>query len=196
MSGREAARHVAVVPQDVLPAFSYSALEMVLMGRAPYRSGWGRASATDWARARDAMAEVGVHHLAHRSVEELSGGERRRVILAQAFAQDAPVLLLDEPTTHLDIRHVVDVLRLVEESAADRGRAVIAVLHDLTLAAAACNRIVALHEGRIVADGAPEAVISSELLRTVYGVDAEVEVSRSSGRPTVVLPLRSESARR
>jgi iron complex transport system ATP-binding protein len=187
MSGREVARLVAVVPQDVVPAFSFSVLEMVLMGRSPYRKGLRSGSAQDWSIAREAMVAVGVQHLADRPVEELSGGERRRVILAQALAQDAPVLLLDEPTTHLDIRHVVDLLGIVRRTA-DRGdRAVVAVLHDLTLAASICDRLVVLHRGSVFTEGSPEAVVTRELLRTVYEVDAEVESSRATGRPAVVL---------
>jgi iron complex transport system ATP-binding protein len=187
MSGRELARLVAVVPQDVVPAFSFSVLEMVLMGRSPYRTGLRAGSAQDWSIAREAMVAVGVQHLADRPVEELSGGERRRVILAQALAQDAPALLLDEPTTHLDIRHVVDLLGIVRRTA-DRGdRAVVAVLHDLTLAASVCDRLVVLHRGSVFTEGPPDAVVTRELLRSVYEVDAEVESSRATGRPTVVL---------
>jgi iron complex transport system ATP-binding protein len=187
MSGRELARLVAVVPQDVVPAFSFSVLEMVLMGRSPHRTGLRTGSAEDWSIVREAMVAVGVQHLADRPVEELSGGERRRVILAQALAQDAPILLLDEPTTHLDIRHVVDLLGIVRRTA-DRGdRAVVAVLHDLTLAASVCDRLVVLHRGTVFTEGHPEAVVTRELLRSVYEVEAEVESSRATGRPAVVL---------
>jgi iron complex transport system ATP-binding protein len=127
-----------------------------------------------------------VQHLADRPVEELSGGERRRAILAQALAQETPVLLLDEPTTHLDVKHVVDLLAIVRR-AADDGRSVVAVLHDLTLAAAACDRLVVLHRGAVVAEGPPAAVLTRELVRSVYEVDAAVERSRITGRPAVVL---------
>ena len=153
------------------------------MGRTPHRSRWGGGDEGDWAIAREAMAAVGVQHLADRPVEELSGGERRRVILAQALAQDAPVLLLDEPTTHLDIRHVIDVLAMVRTLAEVEAKAVLAVLHDLTLAASVCDRIVALHRGEVVAQGTPEAVVTRSLLRTIYEVDADVEMSRATGRP-------------
>ena len=187
VSGKQAARLVAVVPQDVVPAFSFTVLEMVLMGRTPYMSRFGSGRASDWERAREAMVAVEVQHLADRAVESLSGGERRRVVLAQALAQDAPALVLDEPTTHLDVRHVVELHRLVRELAERDGKAVLAVLHDLTLAASACDRIVALHRGEVVSSGRPEDVITKELLRDVYGVEAEVEVSRFTGRPSVIL---------
>ena len=187
MPSREAARLVAVVPQDVQPAFSYSVLEMVLMGRTPYLSAWGSGGPQDWSRARDAMASTQVQHLADRSVNELSGGERQRVILAQALAQDAPVLLLDEPTTHLDLRHVVELLGIVRGLATQGGKAVLAIVHDLNLAAAACDRLVVLHRGRVVAEGPAEEIVTPELLRSVWGVDAEVVADHATGRPSVRL---------
>lgn len=187
LPAREAARLVAVVPQDVSPAFSFTALELVLMGRTPYLPRWGGSSPGDWARVREAMATASVQHLADRPVEELSGGERQRVVLAQALAQDAPVLLLDEPTTHLDIRHVLDVLAVVRRLAEHGGKAVLAIFHDLNLAAASCDRLVALHRGEVAAEGPPECVVTHELLRRVYGVDADVTLDETSGHPTIRL---------
>jgi iron complex transport system ATP-binding protein len=185
MTARAAARLVAVVPQDLSPAFSFRALEVVLMGRSPYLSRWGGGGPRDWARARAAMAATHVQHLADRPVEELSGGERRRVVLAQALAQDAPVLLLDEPTTHLDVRHVLDLLGIVRGLAGAGGAAVLAILHDLNLAAAICDRVVVVHRGRVAADGPPDAVVTPELLREVYEVEADVVADEVSGRPSV-----------
>ncbi len=185
LGAREAARLVAVVPQDVQPAFSYTALELVLMGRTPYLSAWGGGGPEDWARVRAAMAATNVQHLADRPVDELSGGERRLVVLAQALAQDAPVLILDEPTTHLDVRHVLDLLGIVRGLAARDGTAVLAILHDLNLASSACDRLVVLDRGAVVAEGVPERVVTPELLRTVYGVEADVVTDELSGRPSV-----------
>jgi iron complex transport system ATP-binding protein len=185
LPARRAARLVAVVPQDVAPVFSFTALEVTLMGRSPYRSAWGGGGPEDWARARDAMELTGVAHLADRPIEELSGGERRRVVLAQALAQDAPVLLLDEPATHLDIRHVAELLGTMRRLAAEEGKAVLAVFHDLNLAAAGCDRLVVLSGGEVAAEGTPEDVITQGLLRSVYGVEAEVFPSTVSGHPVV-----------
>ena len=154
ISSREAARLVAVVPQELAPAFAYTVLEVVLMGRSPYRSPWSGDGGEDWTRAREAMATANVQHLADRPIAELSGGERQRTVLAQALAQDAPILLLDEPTTHLDPRHVLDALLVVRGLVRERGRAALAIFHDLNLASAFCDRLYVLREGRVVAEGA------------------------------------------
>jgi iron complex transport system ATP-binding protein len=187
LSAKEAARLVAVVPQDVIPAFSFTALEMVMMGRTPFLPAWGGGGPRDWAEVRRAMTATSVQHLADRPVEELSGGERRRVVLAQALAQDAPVLLLDEPTTHLDVRHVLDVLSIVRGLAEQKETAVLAILHDLNMASVTCDRLVVLHRGRLVADGTPERVVTGDLLRSVYGVEGEVVADDATGRPAVRL---------
>jgi iron complex transport system ATP-binding protein len=184
---RQAARLAAVVPQEVSPVFAFSVLEMVLLGRAPYLGRWGTGGAGDWARAREAMEAANVQHLADRFFHELSGGERQRVILAQALAQDAPVLLLDEPTTHLDLRHVLDLLAIVRSLAVSEGRGVLAIFHDLNLASAVSDRMYVLLGGRIAAEGSPDEVLTGDLLRSVYGVEAEVHPHPVTGRPTVTL---------
>jgi len=187
ISSREAARLVAVVPQELAPAFAYTVLEVVLMGRSPYRSPWSGDAGEDWSRAREAMATANVQHLADRPIGELSGGERQRTVLAQALAQDAPILLLDEPTTHLDPRHVLDALLVVRALVRERGRAALAIFHDLNLASAFCERLYVLREGRVVAEGAPRSVITRDLLQEVYGVDADVTTNPGTGRPSVTL---------
>jgi iron complex transport system ATP-binding protein len=186
MRSREAARLVAVVPQEVAATFAFTALEVVLMGRSPYLSALGGGSPEDYRRAREAMEVAGAHHLGDRPIDELSGGERQRVLLAQALAQDAPVLLLDEPTTHLDLRHVVGILGAVRTLARE-GRAIMAVFHDLNLAAAVSDRIVALDGGRVVAEGDPLEVLTPGFIRAVYGVEAEIVPHAVTGRPTVTL---------
>ena len=181
---RRAARLAAVIPQEVAPAFEFTVGEVVSMGRTPYLSTFGGGGLEDQRRVRDAMAAAGVEHLADRPLAELSGGEKQRVILAQALAQDAPVLLFDEPTTHLDLRHVVAVLDTVRELAR-AGRAILSVFHDLNLASSSCDRLVVLDAGRVVASGTPEEVVTVELVREVYGVEAEVQSHALTGRPTV-----------
>ena len=186
VSARRAARAVAVVPQELAPAFAYTVLEVVLMGRTPYVSPWGGGKPGDWAAVRWAMEATDIQHLADRPLESLSGGERQSVILAQALAQAAPVLVLDEPTTHLDIRHVMDTLGLVRSLARDEGRAVLAIFHDLNLASQYCDRIYALAEGQVAAEGVPGAVLTHALVRDVFGMEAEVTPSGATGRPAVI----------
>jgi iron complex transport system ATP-binding protein len=187
ISARDAARSVAVVPQELAPTFGFTVLEIVLMGRSPYLSPWGGGRPADFGRARQAMEAAGVQHLADRPIDELSGGEKQRVVLAQALAQDAPLLLLDEPTTHLDPGHVVAILGVVRSLVLERGRGALAVFHDLNLASANCDRLVALDRGSVVAEGPPEEVITRTFLRETYHVEAEVYPHFATGRPTVLL---------
>ena len=167
---RELAQHVAVVPQDLHVPFPFSVAELVLMGRAPHQSLLGFETPEDVERARAALERLGIEHLADRSCNELSGGERQLVLVAMAVAQGGRLIILDEPTVHLDLRHQVDVLSMLTRLAGD-GLTVLSVLHDLPLAAHFFPRLVLLDEGRIVADGRPAEVLSPERIRSVYGVD-------------------------
>lgn len=185
LRAREAARLVAVVPQELAPALEFSALEVVLIGRSPYLSPFAGGTPHDLRRARDAMATAGVTDLADRPLGELSGGEKRRVMLAQALSQDARVLLLDEPTTHLDPKHVLDIMDTVRELAS-AGRAILAVFHDLNLASATCDRLVALQAGEVVSSGPPDELLTEAFLRLVYGVEAQVQPNAVTGRPVVL----------
>lgn len=193
ISARNAARSVAVVPQEFAPAFSFTVLEVILMGRSPYLSPWGGGGAGDYQRAREAAELLRVQHLADRPVEKLSGGEKQRVVLAQALAQDAPLLLLDEPTTHLDLRHVVGILDVVRRLAVSGEKGVLGIFHDLNLASAYCDRLVAIDSGRVVAQGGPELVVTRQFIREVYEIEGEVVPHFATGRPTVLLgpPLES-----
>lgn len=184
VSARRAARLAAVVPQEVVPAFEFTVREVVSMGRTPYLSTFGAGGPEDERRVVEAMDASGIQHLGNRPLAELSGGEKQRVILAQALAQDAPVLLFDEPTTHLDLRHVVGVLRTIRELAL-AGRSILGVFHDLNLASASCDRLVVLDGGTVVAEGEPGDVVTESLLSDVYGVEAEVNAHPVTGRPTV-----------
>ncbi len=183
-SRRELARELAVVPQDAHIAFPFRAGEVVLMGRSPYLGPLGFETGADVRLAEEAMARVGIASLAERSILELSGGERQLVMVARALAQDARVLLLDEPTAHLDLRHKIVVLDLVREFVRS-GRSALVVSHDLTLAARTCDRIALLREGALVATGAPADVITPQNLRTTFGIDADV-LAAPDGAPLVV----------
>jgi iron complex transport system ATP-binding protein len=187
-SRRDLSRLVSVVPQDTAIPFPFRAGELVVMGRAPHQPLAGFDSQEDVDRARDALGRVGIAHLANRSVFELSGGERQLVAFARALAQDARLLLLDEPTAFLDLRHRVQVLAVVRELV-DEGYAALVVSHDLNLVTRACDRLEVLAAGRIVARGAPSAVVTEALLREAYRVDADV-VAGPGGTPVVLPRMR------
>jgi iron complex transport system ATP-binding protein len=184
LSRRERARRVATVPQDVDVSFPFTAGEIVRMGRAPHQGVLGFESRDDVERSRRALERVGALGLADRRLDQLSGGERQLVVFARALAQDPQVLLLDEPTSHLDLRHRVDVLGIVRELATE-GRAALVVSHDLGLAARACDRWVVLLDGRVHAAGPPAEICTPELIRDAFGMDAEV-VLAGDGLPLIV----------
>ena len=181
---RPLARAVAIVPQDTQAPFPFRVAEVVLMGRAPHHSPFGFESAADVERARSALRAVGIESLADRSILELSAGERQLALVARALVQDPDVLLFDEPTAFLDLRHRIEVLTLVRRSARE-GRSALVVSHDLGLAARMCDRLALLHEGRIAAAGPPAEVLTPERLRRVFGIDADV-VHAPDGSPVVV----------
>jgi iron complex transport system ATP-binding protein len=183
-SRRELARAVAVVPQHTPLAFGFRVGEVVLMGRSPHLGWLGFEGAPDLAAARSAMARVGIEALADRSILEVSGGERQLAVVARALAQDPALLLLDEPTAFLDLRHRVEVLEVVR-SLADQGRAALVVSHDLGLAARFCDRLVLLSGGVVLAEGAPAEVLEPDRLRRAFGVEASV-VEGPDGTPIVV----------
>jgi len=184
LSRRELAREVAVVPQDVQVAFPFLAGEVVLMGRSPHLGTFGYESRADVALALEAMERVGIAELADRSIAELSGGERQLVLIARALAQEPKVLLLDEPTSHLDLRHRIRVLALVRQFAAAGGSALV-VSHDLSLAARTCDRIGLLADGGLLALGSAAGVLTRENLKRAFDIDAEI-VLAPDGAPLVV----------
>jgi iron complex transport system ATP-binding protein len=165
------ARRIAVVPQQVTVPFSTRVEELVGLGRLPHEDPIRGARPADRAAVASAIERVGIGHLLGRDVRELSLGERQLTLVALAVAQAAPVLILDEPTVHLDLRHQVATMELRVDLNLRDGPTVIAVLHDLGLAAAFFPRLVLLDGGRIVADGEPLEVLSGERIRRVFGVD-------------------------
>lgn len=165
------ARMVAVVPQQVVVPFSVRVEELVALGRLPHETSLRGARPTDRAATAAAIERVGIGHLLGRDVRELSLGERQLTLVALAVAQTAPVLILDEPTVHLDLRHQVGTMELLVDLNERDGTTVVAVLHDLGLAATFFPRVVLLDQGRVVADGPPSDVLSDDRIREVFGVD-------------------------
>ncbi|HXG35337.1 MAG TPA: ABC transporter ATP-binding protein [Dehalococcoidia bacterium] len=190
-SRRELAGRLAVVPQNSVLPETFAALEVVLLGRTARLGLLQSETRADLEAARQAMQATGVWGLSQRPLDELSGGERQRVLLACALAQGSPLLLLDEPTTHLDVSHQASILSLLLSLCRDGGRAALVVVHDLTLAAQICQRLVFLHHGRIIAEGPPERVLSQQLLDSVYRADAQVLAHPLTGKP-IVLPVPRE----
>lgn len=198
-SARELARELAVVPQDTVPAFDFSALEIVLMGRSPRLGRFQVESRSDLAIAEEAMSWTGTLHLAKRPFAALSGGERQRIVIARALAQEPRVILLDEPTSHLDINYQFEILNLIRRLNKERGITVLAVLHDLNLSAEYCDRLVMISGGKVQAIGRPEDVLTSGNVKNVYGAEVWVRKHPTSGRPYVIAgidrPVSEEETR-
>jgi iron complex transport system ATP-binding protein len=170
LTRRDIARRLALVPQDPRVDFPFTALEVALMGRAPHQQGLGLPSAHDLAIARGALAHVDAEALAGRVIEHLSGGERQRVFVARALAQEPGVLLLDEPTTHLDLRHQLATHEVLRHLCRDRGLACVSVVHDLNLALTYADRVVVLAGGRVAAAGPPAEALTPARIADVFGV--------------------------
>ncbi|MGH3902023.1 MAG: ABC transporter ATP-binding protein [Pseudonocardiaceae bacterium] len=167
VNSRRAAQLTAVVAQDSAVGFEFTVAEVAAMGRIPHKGSFDRETTADRHVVAGALAEVGMA-LAHRRYSTLSGGERQRVLIARALVQESPVLVLDEPTNHLDIRYQLDVLHRVRRL----GLTTLAALHDLNLAAAWCDHVYVMHQGRVVAGGPPEEALDPALISDVFGVTA------------------------
>jgi iron complex transport system ATP-binding protein len=189
LSRREVARRIAVVPQETHPAFDYTALEMVLMGRHPHLGAFQLEGPDDLARAHEALVATGTAHLADRAYMTLSGGEKQRVVIASALAQEPHILLLDEPTASLDVGFQLDIHALLAGLNRDRGVTMVLATHDLNLAAALCHRLVLMRGGGVIAQGPTPEVLTPENIRELYGVHAEVSTHHAAGHLTVV-PVR------
>ncbi|SQC36888.1 Probable siderophore transport system ATP-binding protein YusV [Rothia kristinae] len=183
---REFARTVGLLPQQPVAPDGITVADLVSRGRYPHQGLFSRASAQDDAAVAWALAATRTGELAERPVAELSGGQRQRVWIAMALAQQTDVLLLDEPTTYLDLAHQVEVLDLVVELNREHGTTVVMVLHELNLAARAADHLVAMKDGRIEVAGAPEEVLTEGHLARVFGLDARVLRAEEGGAPVVV----------
>ena len=181
---RAVARELAVVPQDPTMSFDFCAMEIVLMGRNPHLGRLQAAGQRDLEIARLAMERANVWHLADRTLSELSGGERQRVVIAQALTQSPKLLLLDEPTQHLDIQHQLSLLELLSEMT-EEGLSCIMVMHDINLAAQYCHEIIMIKRGREFSRGTPADVVTVANMLDVFGVDSIVTTHPVTGKPSV-----------
>lgn len=192
---QELARRIAVVPQDTRIELPFSVLEIVLMGRAPHHQGFGFENETDLALAYKAMELTEVRELADRAIHELSGGERQRAMVARALAQSPQLLLLDEPTAFLDIKHQVEVYDLMKRLSRQEGLTVVSVLHDLNLAALYCDRLALLKAGRVFCSGTPEATLTYVNIKAVYETEVYIGLNDITGK-VHILPLDADTRRR
>ena len=181
---KRVARTIAYLPQSPVVPAAITVEQLVGYGRAPHQSLLGLRSPRDVELVDQAIATTGLDELRRKPVAELSGGQRQRAFIAMALAQDTPYVMLDEPTTFLDIRHQVETLDLVRQLH-DAGRTSIVVLHDIAQAARYGDRLVVMHAGRIVAEGKPKDVVTAELIRDVYGIECAVYPDPVSGTPVV-----------
>ena len=186
LSRQEIARLMAVVPQQMNLVFSFTALQMVVMGRAARLGTLKLPSGKDREEARDALEDLGVGSLADRPFNELSGGERQLVLLARALFQDTSILLLDEPTSHLDFRNQYRIMDVVSDITEKKGLATIVTLHDPNLAGRYCSHLVMLKDGRLHREGSRQKVFERQTLEEVYGM--EVVVEQTARGPAVVMP--------
>ncbi|MBT8201767.1 MAG: ABC transporter ATP-binding protein, partial [Acidimicrobiia bacterium] len=184
MRRRDIAARVAVVPQIPVIPDGVTVFDYVMLGRTPYIPYWRLEGPEDRRRVRDVLTRLDLEKFGSRPIASLSGGERQRAVLARALAQDASVLLLDEPTTALDLGHQQQVLELVDALRHEHGLIVISTLHDLTFAAQFGDRVVLLVDGRVVAEGSPQAVLQADILAAHFG--AAVEVVTGSDGPVLV----------
>ena len=182
LKSAEIAKNLAVVPQESVISFAFTALEVVLMGRTPHLNRFEMESRQDLVIAQKSMELTNTWYLAERPIDTLSGGEKQRIIIARALTQEPRVLLLDEPTDHLDINHQIEILDLIKRLSKEKEMVVIGVFHDLNIVSQYCDRLILLHKGRIFAAGGAGDVLTGENIEKVYGVKVTVKQDDISGK--------------
>lgn len=178
---KEIAQNMAVVSQFHAMHFEFKVFEIVLMGRSPHKGMLERDQKKDYEIAMEALEQVGMLDYAERNFSTLSGGEKQRIFLARALTQQPKILILDEPTNHLDIKYQIQILLIVKKL----NICVIAALHDLSLASAYCDEIYLLKQGKVIASGLPQEVITSEMIKQIYDVDAEISIHPKTGQLSI-----------
>ncbi|MED4779294.1 ABC transporter ATP-binding protein [Brevibacillus choshinensis] len=181
LSNRVSARRMAVVRQESSVEFDFSVQEIVMMGRSPHKKMFQVDTTEDMTISEDALGRVGMSESGKRSFFSLSGGEKQRVLIARALAQQAEFLVLDEPTNHLDVRYQLQVMDLVRQL----GITVLSALHDLNIAAMYCDRLYVLKDGQLVTSGSPDDILTADLIREVFGVETDVSLHPITGKKHV-----------
>ena len=188
LSRQDLARRIAVLPQETTCTFPFTVREIVSMGRHPHLGRFRRLNSDDGKVIDEALCRTHTHAFAERSITELSGGEKQRVLIARALAQKPRALFLDEPTSHLDINHQIEVFALMLQTSRVDDMALICATHDLNLASAYCDRLILMSNGIIYADVTPEEVLTAQLMKDVYGASVSVEPAIRDSRPRI-LPM-------
>ncbi|MEU6352026.1 ABC transporter ATP-binding protein [Streptomyces sp. NPDC047072] len=183
---RALAQQLGILPQSPVAPEGLTVIDLVGRGRSPHQTWWRQWSSGDEEAVNEALRATDMTDLAHRAVDELSGGQRQRAWIAMAVAQDTPVMLLDEPTTYLDLAHQIDVLDLITDLNRHQGRTVVMVLHDLNQACRYADHVVAMKAGRVAGEGAPAEVITAEMVEDVFGLRCVVGEDPVSGTPLIV----------
>jgi len=184
---RDLARKTAYVPQAAEPVFAFTVAEVVAMGRYAYQGRWAAPSDRDAAAVEEALRSTHLEDLRGKKIAQLSGGERQRVFIARALAQDAPLLILDEPSAHLDIGYQVEIYGLLKELQAARARTILAAEHNINLAAAHADRVLFLKDGRVEALGPPRELVARDVIRRVFDAEVDIRTNRATGLPEISL---------
>jgi iron complex transport system ATP-binding protein len=188
------ARRMAMVPQETHLAFEYTVLEMATMGRYPHLGAFEIEGPEDLEIARKALRATGTHHLASRLFNTLSGGEKQRVVIAGALAQNPDILLLDEPTASLDLAYQLQIRSILHTLNRERDLTIIISTHDLNLAASLCRELVLLHQGRVLAAGTTESMLEPSLIRKLYGVEVDITANPKTGQLMVIPVAASDDS--
>jgi iron complex transport system ATP-binding protein len=196
LSRKSVARSLAVVPQQSHIPFAFTVSEVVMLGRIPFLKTFAEETRLDRQTVANAMQLVGINELKERRFDELSGGEQQKVILAMALAQQPQLLLLDEPTVHLDIAHQVETLDLVKRLNVEQGLTIIGAMHDLNLAALYFDRLILLKEGKVWADGTPTQVLTEDTIKDVFSASILVEPHAITGTPHIVVLPKGNTNKR
>jgi len=192
-SRRELAKQIAIIPQDFQLQFDYSVEDLVLMGRFPFLGRWQNYTTLDREKVGQILQQLDLTSLKNKLYSQLSGGERRRVSIARALAQETQVLLMDEAFANLDINHQLEIMQLLSDINKEHNKLIILVSHNINLASEYCERIIMLKEGIVIADGTPEDIVNTKNLKELYNAELKIIENPISGKPNLIYPGKNAS---